>query len=119
MVDGLPEELPSSSSPTTPSFETARAPRVSSAENLDSSSPVDDMRKQLRGARKTHEGAAYLRERRHLDEQALLDRRDQPYDAPTESERIAHEITPLPPAPRRETRRDVASKHLTSHTLGT
>ena len=35
-VDGLPEELPSSSGPTTPSLETARL-RGSSAEYLDSS----------------------------------------------------------------------------------
>ena len=48
VVDGLPEELPSSPGPTRPIFETARAPRVSSAEYLDSSSQVDDMRKRLR-----------------------------------------------------------------------
>ena len=42
-VDGFPMELLSSSGPTTPSFETARASRGSSAEYLDSSSPVGDM----------------------------------------------------------------------------
>ena len=51
VVDGLLEELPSSSGPTTPNFETARAPRGSSAEYLDSSSPVDDVPKRLRELR--------------------------------------------------------------------
>ena len=51
VVVGLPEELPSSSGPTTPSFETAGAPRGSSAGYLNSSSPVDAMRKRLRELR--------------------------------------------------------------------
>ena len=50
-VDGLPEEPSSSSGPITQSFQTARAPRESSAEYLDSSSPVEDMRKRLRELR--------------------------------------------------------------------
>ena len=51
VVDGLPEEPSSSSGPITPSVQTARAPRESSAEYLDSSSPVEDMRKRLREIR--------------------------------------------------------------------
>ena len=51
VVDGLPEEPSSSSGPITRSFQTARAPRRSSAEYLDSSSPVEDMRKRLRELR--------------------------------------------------------------------
>ena len=46
VVDGLPEELPLSSGPTTLSIETARG---SSTEYLDSSSPVDDMRTSIAG----------------------------------------------------------------------
>ena len=43
VVSELPVEPSSSSGPTTPSFfQTARAPRGSSAEHLDSSSPVED-----------------------------------------------------------------------------
>ena len=85
VVDGLSEELLSRSSPTTPSFETARAPRGSSAKYLDSSSPVEDMRKRLRELRtpvwgtKTQMWRRVLEreviERRHLDEEALLDSR--------------------------------------------
>ena len=106
----------------TRSFQTARAPRGSSAEYLDSSSPVEDMRKRLRELRAPVWGTKRqmwrrLLEReeielRHLDDQALPDRRrdlenaidptvprtlKRP-DAPTESERTAHEITHLPPA---------------------
>ena len=51
VVDGLPEEPSSSSVPSTRSFQTARSPRGSSAEYLDRSSPVDDMRKWLRELR--------------------------------------------------------------------
>ena len=75
VVDGLPEELPSSSGLTTPSFQIARAPRGSSAEYLDSSSPVEDM-KRNRPNPKTTKGP----------------------HAATESERTAREITPLSPA---------------------
>ena len=83
VVDGSPEELPSSSGPTTPSFETAHAPRGSSAEHLDSSSPANDMRKRLRELRAPVSGTTAemwrrvlereATERRHLDEEALLD----------------------------------------------
>ena len=76
------------------------------------------------GAQKDESGEVYLREetevieRRHLDKEALLDRRRRDLqsaidptvpktlngpDAPTESERTAHEITHLPPAPSFET----------------
>ena len=103
-------------------FQTARAPRESSAEYLDSSSPVEDMRKRLRELRapvwgtKTQIWRRLLEreaiERRHLEDQTLLDRRRdlenaidptvprtlKGPDAPTESERTAHEITHLPPA---------------------
>ena len=48
VVDGLPEGPPWSSIPIARSFQTARAPRGSSAEYLDSFSPVDDMRKRSR-----------------------------------------------------------------------
>ena len=45
LVAAVVSELPvSSSGPTTPSFQTARAPRGSSVEYRDSSSPVEDMR---------------------------------------------------------------------------
>ena len=118
VVDGLPEELSSSSGPITRSFQTARAPRGSSAKYLHSFSPVEDMRKRLREVRapllgtKTQMWRRLLEreamERRHLDDQALLDRRRYQEneidptvprtlkgpDAPTESERTAHEITP-------------------------
>ena len=57
VVDGLPEEPSSSSGPITRSFQTARAPRESSAEYLDSSSPVEDMRKTV--ARVTSTGVEY------------------------------------------------------------
>ena len=63
VVDGPPEELPSSSGPTTPSFQTARAPRGSSAEYLASSSPVEDLRTRLRDLR-----APGVMERRHLED---------------------------------------------------
>ena len=48
VVDGLFEEPLLSSGPITRSFQTARAPRGSSAEYFDSSSPVEDMRKRFR-----------------------------------------------------------------------
>ena len=48
VVDGLPEEPSSSSGPVVRSLQTARAPRESSDEYLDSSSPVEVMRKRLR-----------------------------------------------------------------------
>ena len=128
VVNGLPEELPSSSSPTIPRFGTARAPRGSSAGYLDSSSPADDMRmrsRELRAPVWGTEAQMWRRvlereaiKRRHQDEEALLDRRRRDLenaidptvprtlkgaDAPTESERTAHEITHLPAAPWRET----------------
>ena len=128
VVSELLVEPPSSSSPTTPSFQTARAPQGSAAEHLDSSSPVEDIRTRLRELRapvwgtKTKMWSRVLEreatERRHLDEQALLDRRRRDLeraidptepktmkgpDVPTESERTAHEITHLPPAPWCET----------------
>ena len=127
LLDGLSKELLSRSSPTTPSFETARAPRGSSAGYLDSSSPVEDMRKRLRDLRTLvcTKGQMWRRvlereviERRHLEEEALLDRRRgdlestidptvpetlKGLDVPTESERTAHESTRPPPASRCET----------------
>ena len=66
LVDGLSEELLSRSSPTTPSFETARAPRGSSAGYLECSSPVEDVQKNgcaSYGAQKHKCGAVYLREK--------------------------------------------------------
>ena len=51
VVIELHVELSSSSSPTTPSLWTARALRGSSAEHLDSSSPVEDTRTRLRELR--------------------------------------------------------------------
>ena len=74
VVDGLPEELPSSPGPTTPSF----------PDSSDSSSPVEDMRTRLRVLRAqvwVHENTHMWRralerevtERRHLEEEALLD----------------------------------------------
>ena len=85
LVDGLSEELLTRSSPTTPSFETARAPRGSSAGYLKCSSPVEDMRKRLRELRTPVWGTKAqmwrrvlereVIERWHLEEDALLDRR--------------------------------------------
>ena len=85
VVDGSLEEVPSSSGPTTPSFETARARCGSSGEYLDSSSPVDDKRKRLREIRAPVWGTTAQMwrrvlereaiERRHMNEEALLDRR--------------------------------------------
>ena len=139
---GKPDKLPSSSGPITPCFETSRASRGSSAEYLESSSPVEDMRKRLRVSRapawgtKRRSGRGVLErekeviERRHLDKEALLDRRRRDLqsaidptvpktlkgpDAPTESERTAHEITHLPPAPSFETctlRRGIEARHV-------
>ena len=108
-------------------FQTFRAPRESLAEYLDSSSPVEDMRKRLRELRapvwvtKTQMWRRLLEreaiERRHLEDQTLLDRRRDlenaidptvprtlnGRDARTESERTSHEITHLPPTPWCET----------------
>ena len=117
LIAPVVSELPSSSSgPTTPSFERVRAARGSSAEYSDSSSPVEDMRKRLRELRAPVWGTTHLGlrvfereviERRHLDEEALVDRRRdlesaidpavpktlKGPDAPTESERAAPELT--------------------------
>ena len=94
VVDGLPEEPSSSSGPITRSFQTARAPRGSSAKYLHSFSPVEDMRKRLRELRapvlgtKTQMWRSLLEreamERRHLDDEnvaaqtTLLGERNRP-----------------------------------------
>ena len=61
VVSELLVEPFSSLRPTTPSFPTARAPRRSSAEYLDSSSPAEDMRTRLRELHRC--GVAYWREK--------------------------------------------------------
>ena len=119
----------SSSSPTTPSYRTVRAPRGSRAEYLDGSSPIEEhtgpdcerYQRQCGGTETQMWRRALEREvieRRHLEEEALLDRRRRDLesamgptipktmkgpDAPTESERAAREITHRPPAPWSET----------------
>ena len=91
IVDGIPEELPSSSGLTTPSFETARA-------------PVDDMRKRLRELRapvcgtKAQMWRRVLEreaiERRHLDEEALMDRRRRDLESdPTHQQNLNAQLT--------------------------
>ena len=79
IVSKLLVEPSSSSSTTTPTLQTARAHRGSPAEHLDSSSPVENMRTRLPALRGPAWGTQTLEreviEHRHLDEEALLDRR--------------------------------------------
>ena len=104
---------------------------------MDSSSPVDDKRMRLRELRAPVWGTKVQKwrrvlerkaiERRHLNEDALLDRRRRDLesavdptvpktlkglDAPTESERTAHEITHLPLAETCILRRGIEAPHV-------
>ena len=113
----------SSSSPTTPNFQTARAPRGWSAVYLHSSSPVGDMRNDCESCEheNTSVAAYWSAKRLNVDnwkKKPCWDRRRRDLEsavdptvpkimkgpgAPTASERTAHENTHLPPAPWCET----------------
>ena len=86
VVDGLPEEPSSGSGQVVRSLQTARAPRESLAEYLDSSAPVEVMRKRLQvlRAQKTHMWRCPLErqviERQHSEDHAVLDRRRRDMD---------------------------------------
>ena len=116
MVNELLVEPSSRSSPTTPSLQTARAHRGSPAEYSETLSPVEDMRDRLRALRAP---VREVIERRHLEEEALLD--DDVTWRVTVRQNLKAQLTKSRTSHRHHGTRlaywDMASNHLTSDSL--